>query len=121
MRSVSSQMSLVSARSSSVGGLLEQLRRASDARKRILDFVRKHRGQRDDRARGAAMGELPVHLVGDRALLQHHDDMAVEFGQRRDMEIDETFAGITRRGEVDLVFVHRRAALPHLFDERQQR
>ncbi len=56
--------------------LLQKLRRAADARERILDLMRQHGGERDHAARGAAMGELPVHLVGDGALLQHHDDMA---------------------------------------------
>ena len=61
-----------------VGGLLEELRRAADAGQRVLDLVRQHRAERRDRARGAAMGELPVHLVGDGALLEHqHDDVAV--------------------------------------------
>jgi hypothetical protein len=60
------------------------LRRAADPRQRILDFVRQHRGQRDHRTRGTSMRQLPVHLVGDGALLQHHDDMAGPLGQRRD-------------------------------------
>ena len=80
-----------------VGGLLEQLRGAADAGQRVLDLVRQHRGERDDRARRAAMGELAVHLVGDGALLQHHDDMAGPLRQRRDVQIDQPLARIARR------------------------
>ena len=121
MRSASSQISRVSVRSSSLDRLLEQLRGAADAGQRVLDLVRQHGGERDHRARGAAMGELAVHLVGDGALLQHHHDVVRPLGQRRDMQVDEALARIARRAEIDLVFVDRRAALAHLLDQRQQR
>ena len=101
--------------------LLEQLRRAANAGQRVLDFMRQHRGQRDHRARRAAMRQLPVHLVGDGALLQHHDDMAGPLGQRRDVKIHLAIAADPRRAEIDLVFVDRRAAGAHLIDQRQQR
>ena len=101
--------------------LLQQLRRAADAGQRILDFMRQHRGQRDHRTRGASMGQLPVHLVGDGALLQHHDDMAGPLGQRRDVQIDLAIAADPRRAQIDLVLVDRRAAAAHLIDQRQQR
>ena len=104
-----------------VGGLLEQLRGAADAGERVLDLVRQHRGERDHRARRAAMGELAVHLVGDGALLQHHHDMAGPLRHRRDIEVDEALARIARRREVDAIFVHRRAAVAHLLDQREQR
>ncbi len=100
--------------------LLQQLRRAADARERILDLVGEHGRERGHRARGAAMGELAVHLVGDRALLQHHDHMIRPLRQRRDMQIDQALAGIARRAEIDLVFVDRGAAPAHLLDEREQ-
>ena len=67
------------------------------------------------------MRQLPVHLVGDGALLQHHDDMAGPLGQRRDVQIDLAVAADARRAEIDLVFVDRRAARSHLVDQRQQR
>ena len=110
MRSASSQISRVSMRSSDGRRLLQQLRRAADAGQRILDFMRQHRRQRDHRARRASMGQLPVHLVGDGAFLQHHDDMAGPLGQRRDMQIDLAIAADPRRAQIDLVFVDRRAA-----------
>ena len=110
MRSASSQISRVSMRSSRRRRLLEQLRRAADAGQRVLDLMRQHRGQRDHRARRAAMRQLPVHLVGDGALLQHHDDMAGPLGQRRDVQIDLAVAADPRRAEIDLVLVDRRAA-----------
>ena len=121
MRSVSSQISWVSARSSSAAECLQQLRRAADAGQRVLDLVRQHGGERDHRARRAAMGELAVHLVRDGALLQHHHHVVGIFRQRRDMQVDQPLARIARGGEIDLVFVDRRAALAHLLDQRQER
>ena len=59
-----------------VGRCFEQLRRAANAGERIFDLVRQHGGKRNHRARGAAMRELAVHLVGDGAFLQHHHDVA---------------------------------------------
>ncbi len=67
------------------------------------------------------MRQLPVHLVGDGALLQHHDDMAGPFGERGDVKIDLAIAADAGRAEIDLVFVDRRAARAHLVDQRQQR
>ena len=91
-----------------VDGLLEQLRRAADARQRILDLVGEHGGERDHRARRAAMGQLAIHLVGDGALLQHDDDVTGPLRHRRDMQVDHPLAGIARRAEIDLVLVDRR-------------
>ena len=110
MRSVSSQMSRVSVRSSSLDRLLEQLRGAANARQRVLDLVGEHGGERDHRARRAAVGELAVHLVGDGALLQHHHDVVRPLRERRHMQVDDAVAGIARRAEVDLVFVDGGAA-----------
>ncbi len=92
------------------GRLLQKLRRAANRRQRILDLMRQHRGERDDRTRGAAMGELAVHLVGDGALLQHHHDMAGPFGDGRDMQVDLAIAAHSRRAQIDLVLVDRRRA-----------
>ena len=100
--------------------LLEQLRRAANARQRILDLVREHGGERDHRARGAAMRELAIHLVGDAALLQHHHHEIRPLRQRRDMQIHRAVAGIARRAEIHLVLVDRRAACPNLFDQGEQ-
>ena len=75
---------------------------------RILDLVREHRGERGHRARGAAMGELAVHLVGHGALLQHDDDVARPLRHGRDMQIDDAITRQSRRAEIDLVFVDRR-------------
>ena len=67
------------------------------------------------------MRQLPVHLVGDGALLQHHDDVARPLRERRDVQVDLTVAADPGRAEVDLVFVDRRVARSHLVDQRQQR
>ena len=47
------------------GGGLEQLRRAADARQRVLDLVGQHGAERGHRPRGAAVGELPVHFFSN--------------------------------------------------------
>ena len=120
MRSVSSVISRVSARSSSETDGFQQLRRAANARQRVLDLVRQHGGQTGDRARRAAMRHLAVDLVGHRAFLEHDDDRAGQFGHRRDIEVDDPFDAEARRGDVDAVFVDRRAALAHLVDQSQQ-
>ena len=51
------------------------------------------------------MRQLPIHLVGDGALLKHDDDMARPLGQRRDVQVDLAIAADARRAEIDLVFV----------------
>jgi hypothetical protein len=101
--------------------LFEQLRGAANARERVLDFVRQHRSECDHRARRAAMGELAIHLVRDGALLEHHHHMTGLLGHRRDIEIDQPLARISRRREIDAIFIHRRTAIAHLLDQRQQR
>jgi hypothetical protein len=95
------------------------LRGAPDAGQRILDFVGQHRGERDDRARRTPVRQLPVHLVGDGALLQHHDDVARPLGQRGHVQVDLAVAADAGRTEIDLVFVDRRSARAHLVDQRQ--
>ena len=64
------------------------------------------------------MGELAVHLVRDGAFLQHHDQHAGLFGERRDMHVDDALAAVLRRAEVDAIFVDRRIALARLFEQR---
>ena len=118
MRSVSSLISRVSARSSSPTDGFQQLRRAADAGERVLDLVRQHGGKAGDRARRAAMRHLAVDLVGHRAFLEHDDDRAGQFGNRRDVEVDDPLVAEARRGNVDAVFVDRRVALADLVDER---
>ena len=66
------------------------------------------------------MRELAVHLVGNGALLQHHDDVITLLGQRRDVQVDQPITGIARRAEIDFVFVHCRTAPAHLLDQYEQ-
>ena len=79
-----------------------------------------HRRQRDHRTRGTSMCQLPVHLVGDGALLQHYDDMTGPLGERRHMKIHLAIAAYPRRAQIDLVLIDRRTAAAHLIDQRQQ-
>ncbi len=67
------------------------------------------------------MRQLPVHLVGDGAFLQHHDDMTGPLGKRRDMKVHLAIAADPRRAQIHLVLIDRRAAQAHLIDQRQQR
>ena len=102
-----------------VGRLLQELRRAADAGQRVLDLVREHGRKRGHRAGRAPMGQLAIHLGGDRALLQHDDDAARPVEERRDLDVDEPLAEALG-AEVDAVFVDRRVALADLLDQRQQ-
>ena len=103
-----------------VNRLFEQLRRAANAGQRILDLVGEHRGKRDYRTCSAAMRELAVHLVGNGALLQHHDDVIRLLRQWRDVQVDQPITGIARRAEVNFVFVHCRTAPTYLLDQYEQ-
>ena len=89
MRSTSAQISCVSVRSKSVTLAFEQLRRASDAGERVLDFMGEHGGEAGDRARGAAMGELTLDHLRHAALLQHDQHASRRLGHRAAVEIDE--------------------------------
>ncbi len=56
--------------------LLQELSRAADARQRVLDLVREHRGEARRRAGGGAMRELALDHDRHVALLQHQHDEA---------------------------------------------
>jgi len=66
------------------------------------------------------MGQLAIHLVGDRPLLEHHHDITGALGERGDVDVDDPLMAVAGRAEVDLVFIHRRMALAHLIHQRQQ-
>jgi hypothetical protein len=100
---------------------LQELRGAADAGERILDFMRQHRGKAGHGARGAAMGKLAVDLFGHRPRQQHESHMTGPLRHRRGVDVDHPLRAEPRRGDVDAVFRHRRAAVPHLLDEVEQR
>jgi hypothetical protein len=95
--------------------------RAANAGQRVFDFMGEHRRKRDYRTGRAAMRELAIHLVGDGALLQHHDDVFRLFRQRRYMQVHQTVAWIAWRAEIDLVFIDGRTASAHLLDQQKER
>ena len=103
------------------GRLLEQLGGAANAGQWVLDLVREHRRQRADRTRRAAMRELAVHLVGDGPLQQHHHHVVAALRHRRHVQVDDAFAGVARRAEIDPIFVDRGGPAADLLDQRQQR
>lgn len=120
MRSASSVMSRVSARSSSSTDCSRSCR-AADAGERVLDLVGEHGGKARHRAGGAAVGELPVHLVGHGPLLEHDHDLRAVLGRRRGVDVHDPLAADPRRSDVDAVLVDARAALADLVDQRQER
>ena len=106
-----------------VGGidvLLQELRRATDARQRVLDLMGKHRRHGGHRPGGIAVGELAVDLARDRAFVEGNDDGAAVLGEGGDLDRHEVGTDL-RRLQGDAVFRHRSAALAHLIDQREQR
>jgi hypothetical protein len=101
--------------------LFEKLRRTANAGERVLDLVREHGRKRNHRARRAAMGQLPIHLVSDGALLDHHHHVSGPFRQGRDMQVDLTIPADPRRAEIDPELVYGRTAVANLIDQGQER
>ena len=76
---------------------LEQLRRAADAGQRVLDLVGERGAEAGDRARAAAMGQLMIEAVRDRAGMQHHQAVAGALGDRRDVQVDQAADAAVQR------------------------
>ena len=120
MRSVSSQISWVSSRAGRVGVLFEQLRRAANAGKRVLDLVRQHRRHRGHRAGGVPMGQLAVHLVGHRPLVQRQHQQVGPLPRQRALDRHRTRRN-ARPFERHVVFGDRSAGAPYRVDQREDR
>ena len=97
MRSVSVQMSWASARSSSLRPGSMSWRGAADARQRVLDLVRQHRGEARDRARRGPVGELALDHLRHGALLQHQHDEARQLRDRAREDIDQLVGARARQ------------------------
>ena len=109
-------------RAVAVGALaFEQLRRAPDAGKRVLDLMGEHGGEAGDGARGAAMGELPLDHLRHAALLEHDQHAPGRLWQRPGVEIDELRRVEPVRAQVDAIFVDGGAVPLHLLDKRDER
>ena len=67
------------------------------------------------------MRELPVHFVGDGALLQHHDHVACSVRKGGDMKVNKPLARIARCAKIDFVFVYCGPTRAHLLDQGQKR
>ena len=102
------------------GADFEELRGAPDARKRVLDFVGEHRRHGRHRARGAAMGELPLDHGGHAALLDHEEDMIAVLGERRGEDIDRAMR-LVGKDQIEFVLVNGAARHPHLICEGGKR
>jgi hypothetical protein len=120
IRSVSSQIRRVSRRSSSLADAREAAPRPGCPESGVLDLVRQHGAERGEGPRRAAMGELPVHLLGQRAFLEHHHDRAV-FAERRGEDIDDVLRPRTGIREVEPVLADIRTPPPNLVHERHGR
>ncbi len=106
-----------------VGGrhrFFQKLRRAADARERILDLMRQHRGHAAHRARRAAIQQLAVDALGEAAFLQQKDDRAFGLGRERQRHIGEPLAEARGR-QIDIALGDRGAALARLLHELEQR
>ena len=105
-----------------IGALaFEQLGGAPDAGERVLDFMSEHRGQSGDRARRAAVGELPLDHLRHAALLQHDHHAAGRVGQRPAIKIDELRRIEAEGAEIHAIFVDGGAVALHLLDEGDER
>ena len=104
-----------------VGRLLEELCRSADAGERILDLVREHGAEGRHRAGGAAIGQLPVHLVGNGALLEHEHDAIAGIAEGRREDVDDALAADARAADVDPIFADAGATLAHLLDQGHDR
>ena len=80
----------------------EQLGRAADAGKGVLDLVRQDGGHAGDAAGGAAEVHLPVERASGRAVLHGQDDRAVLLRQRRRLDRDAA-AAQARAFDADVV------------------
>src|SRR5262249_763455 len=66
------------------------------------------------------MRKLAIHLVCDGSLLEHYHDMFWIFRQWSHVEVDQPLPRIAGSCQIDLIFIDRRSALSHLFDQRNQ-
>ena len=99
---------------------LQQLRRAADPRERVLDLVRQGRAQPGDRARAAAVRQLPVQPLRHRAGVQHDQVIAALLVERRHVQVDQMrFAAAEQ--QLDAVVGHAVAALADPADQIEQR
>ena len=101
--------------------VLDQLRSASDARERVLDFMGEHRCESRDGARRAAMGELTLDHLCHAPLLQHDQHASRRLRHRAAVKIDELRRIETVGAEIDAVFVDVGFVALHLLDERDER
>ena len=121
MRSVSSQIRLVSSRSLGRHRLLEQLGRAADAGQRVLDLVRQHGGQRGDRAGGAAVassgGRCCARSTARCSVSATRPSLSTSGDRRRPQK------RLPMRGELErhVVLGDRAAARQHLLEQREER
>ena len=102
------------------GARLQELRGASNARKRIFDFVGQHCRHRGNRTGGAAVRKLTLDHGGHAALLHHDKNVIQILGEERGENIDRPIRDF-RRSEIDFVFIEGSARDPDLIRERRER
>ena len=120
IRSVSAQIRRVNVAILRRQRRLDQLRRAADARQRILDLMRQHRGEAGHRAGRFAVGELAVQPLGGGPFEQHHEDGPRLVRHRHRLHVDDPLAAGSRRADMDGIFVDARVFLPNLRQKADQ-
>jgi hypothetical protein len=99
---------------------LEQLRSTANTGQGVLDLMRQSHREAGHRAGAAAMNQLAIEPVRDRARVQHHQDAAWQLGQRRHVQIDQPWRPAVER-QVDAVVGHAVPCLLHPSDKIEQR
>ena len=102
-----------------IGILLQQLRRAANSGKRVLDLMSEHCRHPGNRTRGIPVGQVAVHHLRHRALVQGEHEHVRTFARQRSLNGDQA-PREARALEENVVLGDRIADPPHRGDERQQ-
>ncbi len=93
---------------------LQKLRRPTNTRQRVLDFVGQNRSHARHGARRGPMGELTLDHLRHVALLDHEQDVAGALGKRPGVHVDELRHQEFRGMHFDAVLVDGRTATGEL-------
>src|SRR5690554_2302381 len=98
-------------------GLLQQLGRTTNARERVLDLMRQHRGEPRHRPCSATRHHLPVDLVGHGPFLDEQRHSPVIVGQRAGEYVGDAFIAKPRRPYQHPILGHRGPPQRHGFNQ----
>ena len=103
-----------------IGILLQQLGRAANPRERVFHLMRQHRRHCGNRTGRVAVGQLAVHLVRHRALVQRQHQEVSPLPGRRALDRHRP-GGDAWALEQQIVFGDRPAGAPDRIGEREER